>query len=631
MDNEAVDHYDISIPIETNMTNSQINQLSELARRIRRDILVSTTTAGSGHPSSSLSAVELMTVLFFGGIFQADLKRPDYPGNDRLIFSKGHAAPLLYALYAAAGRVAPKELRRLRQFASRLEGHPAMKFPYTEAPTGSLGQGLSIGVGLALAGRIQRLRYQAYVLLGDSELAEGSIWEAAQLASHEKLDRLTAIVDASRLGQSGPTMVGHQLAVYERRFAAFDWRTVTVDGHDLEAVHLAYKQSLAGRGQPTVILAKTFKGRGVPFIENKNGWHGKALSPEQLKQALTEIGTVSNRTGSVRKSIAVRAKKPGARAVVQPRYSQGEEVSTRRAFGNALVRLASAQPNMVVLDGEVMNSTYTELFAKKFPQRFIQGYIAEQNMIGMAVGLARRGLVPVAATFAAFLSRAFDQLRMAQYADVHLVVAGTHAGVSIGQDGPSQMGLEDIAMFRTLQNATILYPSDAWSAEQLVDQALKAKGIVYLRLTRGDTPLLYKSATRFPIGGSQTLRSSRRDQLTIVGAGITVHEALVAADELVKQQTAVRVLDCYSLKPIDAVTLRQAARQTKQLVVVEDHHPEGGLADAVRTALGPLAGCVTSLAVTKRPTSGTPSQLLKQQGIDRSSIIRAAKRLVKRA
>jgi len=613
------------------MTNSQINELSELARRIRRDILISTTTAGSGHPSSSLSAVELMTVLFFGGIFQADLKRPDYPGNDRLIFSKGHAAPLLYALYAAAGKVTPRELRTLRKFGSRLEGHPAMKFPYTEAPTGSLGQGLSIGVGMALAGRMNRLRYQTYVLLGDSELAEGSIWEAAQLASHEKLDHLTAIVDVSRLGQSGPTMVGHQLSVYERRFAAFGWRTVTVDGHDLEAVHLAYKQSLAGRGQPTVILAKTFKGRGVSFVEDKNGWHGKGLSSEQLKTGLQEIGTVKNVTGAVRRPPTARLAKNAGRPAAQPHYGTGELVSTRRAFGNALVRLASAQPNMVVLDGEVKNSTYSELFAKKFPQRFIQGYIAEQNMVGMAVGLTRRGLIPVAATFAAFLSRAFDQLRMAQYADVHLVVAGTHAGVSIGQDGPSQMGLEDLAMFRTLQNTTVLYPSDAWAAERLLEQALKANGMVYLRLTRGDTPLLYKSATRFAVGGSQTLRSSRRDQLTIVGAGIPIHEALGAADELARQRISVRVLDCYSIKPIDVVTLRQAARQTKRLVVVEDHHPEGGLAEAVRTALGPLAGCVTSLAVTKRPTSGQPDQLLRQQGIDRSSIVRAAKRLVKRA
>lgn len=604
--------------------------LEALARRIRRDILISTTVAGSGHPTSCLSAVELLTVLMFGGVFRADLSRPSNPTNDRLIFSKGHAAPLLYAVYGAAGKVSEKELKTLRKFGSRLEGHPMPVFPYTEVPTGSLGQGLSAGVGMAIAAKLDRLPYRSFVLLGDSEVSEGSVWEAVQLASFRKLDNLIAILDASRLGQSGPTMVGHNVNVHARRFAAFGWNAIVVDGHDLKAIQRAYRFALARKRQPSVLIAKTIKGKGVSFLENRQGWHGKALSRGELVRALKELGSVQRGVVGAVAQPSFRSVKVQKRGPPAPRiYPTSGAVAVREALGKALVRLAPVYPAMMVLDGEVKNSTYTDLFEKKFPNRFLQCYIAEQNMVGIANGLAAREKLPVVATFAAFLTRSFDQLRMASYAGTHQVYIGTHAGVSIGQDGPSQMGLEDIAMFRSLQNSTVLNPADAVSAERLLEQALKANGIVYIRATRPATPVLYKRGDSFRIGGSMTLRSSPKDRVTIVASGITVFEALKAADELAKRRIATRVIDLYSVKPVDAVTLKKAARQTEAIIVVEDHHEAGGVGEAVRSALGSSAAKVVSLAVRKIPKSGRPDQLLRFEGIDARAIIKASQKILR--
>lgn len=609
------------------MTHAQV---ATLVKNIRRWILQMTTTAGSGHATSSLSATDLMAGLFFGGFFHADLRHPKNANNDRIIFSKGHAAPLLYALYAAAGVIPERELMTLRKFGSRLEGHPVpTTFPYAEAATGSLGQGLSVGLGMSLAARIDKLPYRTFVLLGDSELAEGQIWEAAQLASHYKLNNLVAIADINRLGQRGPTMLGWNTKTYAKRFAAFGWRTFVVDGHNLDAITKIYRRALSPSSKPTIILAKTMKGKGISFLENTNGWHGKVLTKVQLDQALAELGEAKKIQGTVSKPstptrFTLRSMAGGRRPIKPLHYSAGELVATREAYGTALARIAPAYPRLTVLDAEVSNSTMADEFAKTQPKRFFEMYIAEQNMVSTALGLARRGKVPFASSFAAFLTRAHDQVRMAALSDAHIVISGSHAGVSIGQDGASQMGVEDIAMFRATFNTTVLYPSDAISTEKLVEQAECTKGIVYLRTTREKTPVLYKSTEAFPIGGSKTLVESRKDRATIIAAGITVHEAAKAYNELLKRKISVRVIDLYSIKPIDRVTLLRAARQTKHLIVVEDHMAEGGIAEAVREVVGNISK-VTSLAVRKTPRSGKPEQLLAYEGIDAKAIVRAIK------
>jgi transketolase len=601
--------------------------LDRLGTQLRRDIIEMTTSAGSGHVSSSLSAVELMTGLLFSGMFRADLRRIKNPANDRLIFSKGHAAPLLYALYATAGAVPVRTLKNLRAFGSPLEGHPTMRFPYTEVPTGSLGQGLSVALGEALAARLMKSPSRVYCLLGDSEMAEGSVWEAIELAGYYRLENLVGILDLNTLGQSGPTMLGGQAVVMAKRIASFGWETIIVNGHDVDAVIEAYRQAKTHR-HPTMIIARTVKGQGVSLIAGREGWHGKVLSPAEARQALRELGAPRQR---VIGRIAAPARRtwPKKRRATSKNisYRLGERIAPREALGRGLVRLANTFPNLIVLDGEVKNSSGTESFAQKFPRRFIEGYIAEQNVIGMATGLAARGYVPVSATFAAFWTRAFDQLRMASYSGLHQVVIGTHAGVHIGQDGVSQMGLQDMAMFSTLEHATVLYPADAVAAERLLERGLRHHDIVYLRATRSALPVLYPSSTSFPIGGSKTLRQSADDTATIVAAGVTLHEALRAADILATRKIHVRVIDLYSIKPIDVRTLKQAARQTKHLVVVEDHYADGGIASAVQAALGPLAGTVISLAVRKTPMSGKPEELLSYERIDTAAIIQAIERL----
>jgi transketolase len=609
---------------------ADMDHLKKLAGLIRYLSLVSTTEAGSGHPTSSLSATDLMTGLLFGGVFRFDVEQPDHPNNDRLIFSKGHASPLFYSLWAAAGKVSEKEMMTMRKFGSPLEGHPTVAFPYTEASTGSLGQGLSVGVGMALNAKfIDKLPYRTYVLLGDSEMAEGSQYEAMEIAAYYKLDNLTGILDVNRLGQTGETMYGHDLAVYERRISSFGWETVVIDGHSMEEILLAYGKALTVTEKPVMIIARTIKGKGVSFIEDKNGWHGKALKKDELARALEELGPVDRSVrGNIPKPENLKPEGKAPQDAADVSYAGDKAVATRHAYGSALARIFPAFPGMVVLDGEVSNSTFSEIFRKEYPERFFEMYIAEQNMVGAALGLSRRGKIPFVSTFAAFLTRAFDQIRMSQYSDANIKFCGSHAGVSIGEDGSSQMGLEDIAMFRTLLNSVVLYPSDAVSTEKLVEEAAKHEGIVYVRTTRKDTPVLYGNDEEFPIGGSKVLRSSDKDEVTVLGAGITLHEALAAYEELKNEGIFIRVIDLYSIKPMDRNTLRQAAHTTKALITVEDHFAEGGIGEAVRSEIGDIDVPIHSLSVRKMPRSGKPDELLEYEEISGNAIIKKIREII---
>lgn len=610
-----------------------MEKLEKLAKLIRYFILISTTKAGSGHPSSSLSAVDLMTVLFFSGFFHSNLENPKFPNNDRLIFSKGHASPLFYSLYAAAGKISEETLLTFRKFGSVLEGHPTVAFPYTEAATGSLGQGLSIGLGMALNAKyIDKLSYKTYVLLGDSEMAEGSVWEAIQIASHYKLGNLIGILDVNRLGQVGETLYGHNIKAYQDRISAFGWEVIVTDGHILDEIVKAFKKAQSIQHKPVMIVAKTYKGKGVSIFEDKEGWHGKALSDEELRKALSELGEVDKKLrGEVTlpkndKELKLQVKKENLKAKVD--YKSGDMISTRKAYGNALVRIYPIFPDMVVLDAEVSNSTFSETFQKAYPERFFEMFIAEQNMVGAALGLSKREKIPFVSTFAAFFTRAFDQVRMSQYSDANIKFAGSHGGVSIGEDGPSQMGLEDIAMFRSLLKSVVLYPSDALSCERLVEEAGKYKGIVYIRTTRKDTPLIYSAEEQFPIGGSKILKQSDNDLVTVVGAGVTLHESLKAYESLKDEGILIRVIDLYSIKPLDEVTLRKAASETKALLTVEDHYLQGGIGEAVDSALAKEGAKVFNLAVNKIPKSGKSDELLDYEGISAAAIVKKVKELI---
>ena len=605
------------------------NNLAEIAKLIRYYILTSTTEAGSGHPSSSLSATDLMAVLMFGGWFRFDADNIQNPNNDRLIFSKGHAAPLLYSLWTAAGKLTEKELLTLRKFDSPLEGHPSMAFPYTEAATGSLGQGLSVGVGMALNAKyLDKLPYKTYVLLGDSEMSEGSVWEAIDLAAFYKLDNLIGLIDVNRLGQTGETKYGHDTRAYAKRVAAFGWDTIEVDGHSIVKISHAFKQAAHAKGKPIMIIAKTIKGKGVSFIENKNGWHGKTLDKDLLNKALFELGPVKK---GLTADIAPPAKKSPAKST--PKQIKTEKykkpTATRYAYGQALIKLHYKYPDLVVLDGETGNSTYAEMFKAVYPDRFFEMFIAEQNMAGVALGLSARGKIPFVSTFAAFLTRAFDQIRMSQYSRANIKFIGSHAGVSIGQDGPSQMGLEDIAMFRSVGDCVVLYPADAIATEKLIEAVAKHKGLVYTRTTRAATPILYGDKDEFKIGGSFTLKKSRADIATVIAAGITLPEALAAYEELKKDGLVIRVIDLYSIKPLDLATLQKAAQETKRIITVEDHRPEGGLGEAVLGALAQTTATVVQLAVAKAPKSGAPAELLAYENIDKDAIIKAVKKIIK--
>ena len=603
-------------------------ELRELGQQFRVDSIRCAAAAKSGHPTSGMSAADLMAVLV-ANHYRYDFDEPKQATNDRLIFSKGHASTLLYAIYRAAGAISEDELLQYRTFGSMLEGHPTPLIPWVDVATGSLGQGLPYGVGMALAGKhLDRLAYRVWVLCGDSEMAEGSVWEAFEHAAHYELDNLTAIIDVNRLGQRGETMVGWDLDVYRDRAHAYGWETIEIDGHDVEAIDRAYTEASSTTGKPTVVIARTIKGKGVKAVENQLGWHGKAL--DDADAAIEELGGMRNIHVDVAKPDAGERHTFPSGDLELPRYDVGDEVATRKAYGEALAALGAARGDVVALDGEVSNSTFAEFFAKAHPERYFEMYISEQQMLAAAVGLQARGWNAFASTFAAFLSRAYDFIRMAAISRANLRLAGSHAGVSIGEDGPSQMGLEDIAALRAVHSSTVLHPCDANQTVKLVAAMADTEGIVFLRTLRPNTPVIYDADEEFAIGGSRVLRSSEDDDVTIVGAGVTLHEALKAADALADDGISARVIDLYSIKPIDVETLQAAAEATGRIVTVEDHYPEGGLGEAVVAALADSdeRPRVVQLAVREMPHSGKPAELLSAYGIDAEHIAAAARQLV---
>ena len=611
----------------------RVAQLQARAARLREHSLRATSEAGSGHPTSCLSAADLVAALFFD-VMRYDPRDPGNPFCDRFVLSKGHAAPLLYAAWAEAGAFPVEHLLTLRRIDSDLEGHPTPRFPGTVAATGSLGQGLSVGVGCAWnAKQVDHRDQRLYVLLGDGEMAEGSMWEAAEIASHYQLDNLTAIVDVNGLGQSQRTMYGHNADVYAQRLAAFGWHVLTIDGHDMTAIVRALDEALRVRGKPVAIVARTMKGKGVSSLEDRDNWHGKALKKgAELDAALAEVRASAPHV-ELRPVPARGERRPAAEPAAQPmpppQYKADEQVATREAYGTALAKLGGVNPLVTVTDGDTKNSTFAERFLAAHPARYLEGFIAEQNMVGAAVGLSASGKIPFASTFACFLTRAFDHIRMAAVSRANLKLAGSHCGVSIGEDGPSQMGLEDLAMMRAIPHATVLYPADAVSTERLVEAMARQRGIHYLRLTRPKTPILYGVDETFPVGGSKLLRSSAQDRLTIVTAGITLFEALKAHDTLAREGIAVRVIDAYSVKPLDAAGIRAAAQATGgRVLTVEDHYAEGGLGEAVLEALAAERVSVTKIAVNDVPRSGKPEELLHVFGLDAASIAAKVRELV---
>jgi transketolase len=615
--------------------NNLENFLKHTAYNLRISSLRMTTQAGSGHPTSALSAADIVAALFFS-IMNFDPKDPYNPNNDRFILSKGHASPVLYAVWKELGVLTEKDLMTYRHFDSVLEGHPTPRFSRSEAATGSLGQGLSIGAGMALSARLDALDFHTYVLLGDSECAEGSVWEAAELAAYYKLNNLIAFLDCNRLGQSTQTIEGYNVDDFARKFAAFGWYTLIIDGHDMHEIIEASDQAKKITTQPIIIIAKTIKGYGVDNVENKNGFHGKVFSAEELpgilehmKQRFSEHVKKPDFNWEPHLPLSTRKKikSPDKITLDNPLYTIDAKIATRKAYGQALKAVGEKSEDIVSLDAEVKNSTYAEIFEQSFPQRFIQCFVAEQNMVGMAVGLTSRGKIPFASTFAVFFSRAFDQIRMAAVGKAPLRLVGSHAGVSIGQDGPSQMGLEDIAMMRSVYDSVILYPCDAVSTYKLVElMANHHTSISYLRTTRSDTRVIYASDAQFKIGGCSIIQQTAQDHACIVAAGITVHEALKAYEKLAQENIFVTVIDLYSIKPLDASTLLKAARKASNIIItVEDHYREGGIGEAVESALKNTGISCYSLAVTKLPHSGKPEELLSFEGIDARAIIQCVK------
>jgi transketolase len=611
-------------------SRSRADLWHELAQQLRVDSIRATAAAGSGHPTSAMSAADLIAVLA-EKYLRYDFARAEQPNNDHLIFSKGHASPLLYALYKAAGAIGDDELLSLRRLGSRLEGHPSPALPWVDIATGSLGFGLPVGVGIALAAKtIDPRPYRVWVLAGDSEMAEGSVWEAFEHAAHWGLDNLTVVVDVNRLGQSGETMHGWHVMSYAERACAFGWQALPIDGHDLDAIDEAYAEAIRAEGRPTVIVAQTRKGRGVAAVEDEPGWHGKVLADPEA--AIAELGG--------RRDLVIQIASPpedpprrrySRRRPALPAYEVGSAKATRRAYGEALAALGSARGDLVAMDGEVSNSTFSGLFAEAHPERFFEMFVAEQQMIAAAVGFDVRRLTPFASAFAAFFSRAYDFIRMAAISRASVRIVGSHAGVATGEDGPSQMALEDLAMFRAVHGSTVLYPSDANQTAELVALAADNAGITYLRTTRADTPVIYPAEEAFSIGGSRLLRASAHDDVTIAAAGITVHEALKAADTLAERSINARILDLYSVKPIDRRALVESVTATHgRLVTVEDHWPEGGLGDAVLAALADsgLTLHVVKLAVRSMPGSGRPAELLHAAGIDADAISGAVRTLI---
>jgi transketolase len=610
------------------MIETDIELLKGIANQLRIHSIEATTAAGSGHPTSCCSAADVVAALFFGHM-KYDAKNPHHYNNDRFILSKGHAAPLLYAAWAENGFVPVAELLKLRQFGNDLEGHPTPRLAFADVATGSLGQGLGVGVGMALAARQDKLDYNTYVLLGDGEIAEGAVWEAANLAGFYKLSNLIAIVDANRLGQSQATMFGHDINIYVKRFESFGWRVETLDdGHDMEEI----MEVLSGVGldeRPLAIIAKTYKGAGVSSLQDKDGWHGKPLSKEEATQAIAELSP------SAKSGLGVAI--PAPTALPSPNlaapasypaisYKLGDAIATREAYGAALVRVGGAHPGVVAMDGDTKNSTYAEKFYKQFPNRFTECFIAEQNLVAVAVGFGTRGHVPFASTFATFFTRAADQIRVAGISTANLKLVGSHVGISIGEDGPSQMALEDIAVFRAIQGSSVLYPADAVATEKLLEEMAKTRGIQFLRTSRPKTPVIYGNDEQFPIGGAKVLREGTK--ATLVSAGVTVFEALKAADTLKAEGITVTVIDAYSVKPLAKDVILAAAKKTGNTVItVEDHYPEGGLGDAVAGELSSEGVKVHKLAVNGLPRSGHAAELMAAFGIDAAAIVKKVKSL----
>jgi transketolase len=610
------------------MAAMEAKALRELGQQFRVDSIRPAAVAKSGHPTSGMSAADLMAVLVANHL-RYDFGDPKNAANDRLIFSKGHASTLYYAILRAVGAISDEELLTYRKFGSMLEGHPTPIIPWVDVATGSLGQGLPIGVGMGLAAKfLDRLPSHVWVLCGDSEMAEGSMWEAFEHASHYELDNLTAIIDVNRLGQRGETMIGWNTGVYVERARAFGWNAIEVDGHEVEEIDRAYKQAEETKGRPTVIVARTIKGKGVKAVEDKDGWHGKPLDDPDA--AIEELGGIRSIHVDVTKPDPAEPHTFPNNPLELPRYELGQEVATRKAYGEALAALGTARGDVVALDGEVSNSTFAEIFKQAHPDRFFEMYIAEQQLIAAAVGLHARGWNAFGSTFAAFFSRAYDFVRMAAISRVNLRLAGSHAGVSIGEDGPSQMALEDMASLRAIHSSVVLHPCDANQTAKLVAEMADTEGIVFLRTLRPNTPVIYGPDEEFEVGGSKVVRSSENDNVTIVGIGVTVHQALEAAATLDEEGISARVIDAYSVKPIDADTLQAASEATGRIITVEDHFPEGGLGDAVLAALAEKDEHphVLKLAVREMPRSGKPDELLNAYGIDAEHIVEAARQLV---
>jgi transketolase len=613
-------------------TASRVNALRNIATRLRIDSVRSTSEAGSGHPSTCASAAEIVAALFFAEM-RYDPRDPHNPDNDRFVLSKGHAAPILYAAWAEAGIIPREQILTLRRIDSDLEGHPTPRLPWVDVGTGSLGQGICAAVGIALNARRIGSDYRTYVLLGDGEVTEGSVWEAAHAAAHLALDNLCAVVDVNALGQAGPTQWQHDMDAYAVKWRAFGWHVMTVDGHDVAAVLDALEEARRTKGRPAMVLARTVKGKGISFIEGRNGWHGKPLKKgEEMQRALDELEqqfVEEDEPASPPARPSRSASSPPAASVAldPPSYKLGDQVATREAFGDALARLGAKDPRVLALDADVKNSTFTDKFEQRVGQdRFVQNYIAEQQMTGAAMGLAARGAIPFAATFAAFFTRAYDFIRMAAISGLNVKLAGSHAGVSIGEDGPSQMALEDLAMTRAQPNFAVLYPSDAVSTDRLVEQMAYHHGPVYMRTSRPKTPVIYGPGESFTIGGLKVVRSSAADVATVVGAGITLFEALKAYDELQAAGTSIRVVDLYSLQPIDADTLLRCAKETGgRVITVEDHYPAGGIGDAVAAAVAPGGFTVRRLAVREIPRSGKPEELIDRYGISTRHIVEAVR------
>lgn len=589
-------------------------KLSLMADKLRVHSLKATTAAGSGHPTTCLSCAEIMSSLFFSELQE----------NDEFVLSKGHAAPILWACYAEAGMIPVKELMNLRKISSVLEGHPTPRMRMVKVATGSLGQGLSAAIGMALAKRLRRDPGRVYVLMGDGEIAEGSVWESANTASYHNLTNLCAIVDINRLGQSQETMHGHDLERYRAKFEAFGWDAFVIDGHDIKSITSTF-DLIRQCKRPAVILAKTLKGKGVSFIENKEGWHGKALSSEELSRALRELENPETTSVKMPSRIRYKEIKCSVKDFPINKYSIGDMVATREAFGNALLNLGRASQDVVAIDADVRNSTMMGSFFKEFPERSFQSFIAEQSMAGMAIGFASMGYAPFMSTFAAFLTRAHDFMRMAVYSRSNMKIAGSHCGVSIGEDGPSQMGLEDISMFLSMPGSTILYPCDAVSAESCTKELAKHRGICYLRNTRAKTPVIYRNREKFPIGGLKVLRKSAKDRALVIAAGITVHEALKAYDALKKKNISIRVIDLYSVQPADGKAIMKNIRECKGNVVVVEDHYFGGIGSVVSGISGSITRKMTHLFIKDIPQSGKPEELMKRYGIGSDAIIKAVK------